>query len=317
MLNTINSIINISKIEAGQEIIDVSNLNVNQQIESLHEFFCSMTESKGLKLIINKGLQSSEAIINTDKGKFTSILTNLVNNAIKFTNKGSIEFGYELKGEFLEFFVKDRGTGIPEDRLDAIFERFIQADIEDKRAFQGSGLGLTISEAYVGMVGGNIWVESEEKKGTTFYFTLPYTKESKDEKGIENVEYAKTEGVRFKNLKILVAEDDEVSYSLHTEMLDEISSEVIQALTGKEAINLCYNNPDIDLVLMDIKMPEMGGYEATANIRQFNKDVIIIAQTAYGLAGDREKALEAGCNDYISKPIDEKRLLELIGKHCK
>jgi PAS domain S-box-containing protein len=314
MLETINNIIDISKIEAGLMSVYISESNINKQIEFLHEFFKPMAESKGLQLSFNNGLPSNEAIIKTDSGKINSILTNLVKNAIKFTDAGSIEFGYKKKGKYLEFFVKDTGIGIPKDRQDAIFERFIQADIEDKRAFQGSGLGLSISKKYVELHDGEIWVESKEGLGSTFYFTIPYNAISVDKNVIGNA-VSEIEEVQIKNLKILIAEDEEVSDLFITEALQEISHKIIHAETGVEAIEACRNNPDLDLILMDIRMPEMDGLEATRQIRLFNTDVIIIAQTAYAFVSDRKNVLEAGCNDYISKPINMTLLLELIKKH--
>jgi hypothetical protein len=165
------------------------------------------------------------------------------------------------------------------------------------------------------MLGGEIRVESEEGKGSTFYFTIPYNATSVEKHTIENVISAENEDVRLRNLKILIVEDDEISYSLLIRTVRKISSEVLHVITGFEAVEACRNNPDLDLVLMDIRMPKMDGLEATRQIRQFNNDVIIIAQTAYGFSSDSEKALKAGCNDYISKPINKALLYELIKKH--
>ena len=165
------------------------------------------------------------------------------------------------------------------------------------------------------MLGGNIWVESEEgqRLNILFYNSLQSCIGRKNRN--KNVVSAKDKEVQLKNLKILIVEDDEISYSLLSRMLQKISKEILHAITGIEAVEACRNNPDLDLVLMDIRMPDMDGYEATRQIRQFNKDVIIIAQTAYAFSGDREKAIEAGCNDYISKPINKTLLYELIKKY--
>ena len=225
----------------------------------------------------------------------------------------SIEFGSIKKGETLEFYVKDTGIGIPNDRQSAIFERFIQADITDKMALQGAGLGLSISKAYVEMLGGNIWVESQEGIGSTFYFTLPYNTLSEEKK----VAPAHDEENKTKNLKILIAEDDETSEMLLTIDVEIFGKEILNARNGFEAVDIYRNNPDTDLILMDIQMPVMNGYDATRKIRQFNKDVVIIAQTAFRLSGDREKAIAAGCNDYITKPIKKADLHALIQKHFK
>ncbi|MCD4681054.1 MAG: response regulator, partial [Bacteroidales bacterium] len=214
----------------------------------------------------------------------------------------------------VEFFVKDTGLGIPKNRQQAIFDRFVQADIEDKAAYEGSGLGLSISKAYVEMLGGEIWVESEEGIGSQFFFTIPYDIGKKD---VAESKLTKSEAIteqQLKKLKILIAEDDK-SADIHLSILTKkISKEILHTKTGTETVDVCRNNPDIDLVLMDIRMPEMDGYEATRKIREFNKDIVIIAQTAYALAGNREEAIEAGCNDYVSKPIKQEVLMAKIVK---
>jgi signal transduction histidine kinase len=317
MLDTINSIVDISKIESGLMKVDIKETNINEKIEFAYKFFKPEVEIKGLRFLFKNGLPTKEAIIKTDNEKVYGILINLIKNAIKFTNVGSIEFGYEKKGKYLEFFVKDSGIGIPENQKEMIFERFRQGSESYNRGYEGSGLGLSIAKSYVEMLGGKIWVESEERKGSIFYFTIPYNAVSEEKTTIKNVTIEKDKEVQLKNLKILIVEDDEVSYSGLTKTLQKISKEVLHAITGVQAVEACRNNPDLDLVLMDIRMPNMDGNEATHQIRQFNKDVIIIAQTAFAFAGDREKAIEAGCNDYISKPIKSTLLFELIKKHCK
>jgi hypothetical protein len=316
MLNTINSIVDMSKIESGLMKVDIKETNINEKIEFTYKFFKPEVEIKGLQFLVKNSLPSKEVIIKTDNEKVYGILTNLIKNAIKFTFEGSIEFGYEKKGKYLEFFVKDTGVGIPKNQMELIFERFRQGSESHNRGYEGSGLGLSIAKTYVEMLGGEIWVESQEGKGSTFYFTIPYNSISEEKIKIINAVSAEHKEVEIKKLKVLVVEDDEISYSLLTKMLQKISYEVLHAITGVQAVEACRNNPDIDLVLMDIRMPKMDGNEASRQIRQFNKDVIIIAQTAYAFSGDREKAIEAGCNDYISKPINSTSLFELIKKHC-
>jgi PAS domain S-box-containing protein len=315
MLNTINDLMDISMIESGQMKIAVSEVNVNNQSKELYTFFKPEAEKKGIQLSFINTLPTQEAIIKTDKNKLYSILTNLIKNAIKYSNKGKIEFGYEKKGEYLEFFVKDTGIGIPKDRQKAIFDRFVQADIEDRRAFEGSGLGLSISKAYVEMLRGRIWVESEEGAGSQFYFTIPYNPNPEEKTTtLDEIPTQKTES-QITGLKVLIAEDVEEAHKYLTTVLKSFSKEILHSKTGIETIEISRNNPDIDLILMDIKMPKMSGYEATRKIREFNKDVIIIAQTAYALTGDREKALNAGCDDYISKPVYKEELMEMIKKY--
>jgi hypothetical protein len=315
MLNIINDIISISKIESGLNEINISESNINEQVEYIYTFFKPEVEGKGIQFSYKNSLPLSEAIIKTDREKLFAILTNLVKNAIKYCDKGSIELGCDKKGEYLEFYIKDSGIGIDSNRQEAIFERFIQADIIDKDARQGAGLGLSISKAYVEMLGGKLWVESEIGIGSTFYFTIPYTTELKETVANTNDNVNGKMEVQVMNLKILIVDDDETSDLLISIMLTEISREILHAKSGLEAIELSRNNPDIDLILMDIKMPVMGGYEATRQIRQFNKDVIVIAQTAYGLTGDREKAIEAGCNEHLSKPIIKNELLSLMQQY--
>jgi len=314
MLNIINDIVDISKIESGLMKLEIQESNINEQIEYIYTFFKPEVEAKGMKLIINTPLPTKEAILKTDREKVYAILTNLVKNAIKYSNKGTIEIGYIKKDTSLEFYVKDTGIGIPNDRQDAIFERFIQADIPDEWAQQGAGLGLSITKAYLEMLGGKIWVQSQVGVGSTFYFTLPYNSVLTKEVVVQHfVPSYNTDQDR--KLKILIAEDDKVSEMLIDKTLKIFAKEILKARTGVEAIEACQKNPDIDLIMMDIRMPDMGGYDATRQIRKFNKEVVIIAQTAHGLYGDREKAIEAGCNDYIAKPINKAELLLLIQKY--
>ncbi len=319
MLNTVNDIIEISKIESGMVFLNISPTNVNRKVEELIKFFVPEAAAKGLILQIEKLLPEADSVLLTDALKLYSILNNLIKNAIKFTDQGSIKVGCSKKDNFLEFYVCDTGIGIPASRKEAIFDRFVQADIGDRRAFQGSGLGLSISKANVEMLGGTIWVESEQQKGSTFYFRLPCDAGNKEERQDKVIASSPQKAGRKSNnvsgLKILIAEDDEVSNMLISIMTEQYGREILKAETGKSAVEICQNNPDIDFILMDLKMPVMDGLEATRQIRQFNEEVVIIAQTAYGLSGDREKAIEAGCNDYISKPINKVELLSLIQKY--
>ena len=324
MLNTIGNLMDFSIIESGQMQISISEIEINRKTLDLYSFFKPEVEKKGMILELNNSLFANESIIKTDIDKLNSILTNLIKNAIKYSHKGIIEFGYIKKGRFLEFYVKDNGIGINEKRQQAIFDRFVQADIEDRDVYEGNGLGLSISKAYVEMLGGKIWVESQEGLGSTFYFTIPYKPviieiPDKTETTVHSSQGGKL-GVISKRiidpedsgLKILIVEDEEFA-DLHLSIiLKNIAKEILHAKTGTEAVEICQNNPDLDLILMDVKMPIMDGYEATKEIRKFNKDVLIIAQTAYALLGDREKALKAGCDDYISKPIVEIDLLNRI-----
>ncbi|MFO7574885.1 MAG: response regulator [Bacteroidales bacterium] len=315
MLNTINSIVDISKIESGLIQINIGETDINKKMEFTYKFFKPEADIKGLQLILKTSLPDKEAFIKTDNEKIYGVLTNLVRNAIKFTFEGSVEFGYEKKGDYLEFYVKDTGVGIKDNQKELIFERFRQGSESHSRGYEGSGLGLAITKSYVTMLGGKISVESKEGIGSTFYFTVPYIKVPDEELKLLDTATDEYKDTQLNNLKILIVEDDEVSSSLLTRMLYNINRTILHAITGEEAVEACRNNLDIDLVLMDIRMPKMDGNEATRQIRQFNKDVIIIAQTAYAFAGDRKRAIDAGCNDYISKPIDRDLLITLILKY--
>ena len=322
MLNIINDIVSIAKIESGQMDVMLSDTNINELIENIYDSFRPETELNGIQFIFNNSLVDEKALIKTDKDKVLVILNNLIKNAIKFSEKGSIEFGYNpirIKGKNkpieLEFYVKDTGIGIPRDKMNAIFDYFVQADLNDKKALQGAGLGLSISKAYVGLLGGEIWGESIENRGSAFYFTIPYITELKVKPTAENPVSLIKEDDQIKKLKILIVEDDDTSEFLLSMIVKQYSNENLYARTGLETVEICRNNPDIDLILMDIQMPEMNGYLITKEIRKFNKSVIIIAQTAYAFKDDREKALEAGCNDYISKPINKDLLKELVFKY--
>ncbi|MRT94039.1 ATP-binding protein [Ancylomarina sp. 16SWW S1-10-2] len=312
MLNIINDIIDISKIEAGLMEVYIKESNINEQIQYIYTFFKPEAEAKGMTLTYNNSLPQEDVFIKTDREKLFAILTNLVKNAIKYSDKGSIDFGYVQKKNYIEFYVKDTGIGIEQDQQQAIFKQFVQEDIADKQARQGAGLGLAISKAYVEMLGGKLGVESEKGIGSRFYFTIPSNSKSQ-EVADNHSEFTVSEfNSQINNLKVLVVEDTKESALLLEIILKDISKEILYARNGYEAITLCQNNPDIDLILMDIKMPQMDGYEATRGIREFNKEVVIISQTAFALTGDAKKGIEAGCNGYLTKPINKNELMSLI-----
>jgi PAS domain S-box-containing protein len=322
MLNIITDIVDISKIEAGQMHVSVLDTRVNEQTKDIYNLFKPEAENKGIQFSCKNGLPDSKSVIKTDDEKVYAILTNLVKNAIKYTDTGTIEFGYNIvagqhAAPLLEFYVKDTGIGIPANRIHAIFDRFVQADIADTRAFQGAGLGLSISKAYVKMLGGEIWVESEDGIGSTFCFSIPYIPAVNGKEITADAVLPDVFVDKIKKLKILIVEDDETSEMLIRILVRNFCDKILTAVTGIEAIALCHTNPDIDLILMDIKMAEMDGYEATRQIRLTNKEVVVIAQTAFGMEGDREKAIDAGCNDYIAKPLDIAILKGLIEEHFK
>lgn len=322
MLNIINDIVNISKIEAGQMEISISETNIKEQIEDIYSFFKPEAEKMGIQLIIKNSLSEKDAIIDTDREKIYGILTNLVKNAIKFTHQGIIEIGCEKGIDVLEFYVKDTGVGIGKEQTKLIFERFRQGSDSLTRNYEGAGLGLAISKAYVEMLGGKIWVESKEENlvsgnegNTIFYFTIPYGMEPNKKNDMQKETSLTVKKHKARDFKILIVEDDVTSQMMLKIMVEDYCKAPLVAKNGFEAVQLCKENPDIDFILMDIKMPELNGYEATKLIREFNKEVIIFAQTAFALPGDREKAIEEGCNDYISKPYSQNQLTALIEKY--
>ena len=317
MLNTVTDIVEISKIEA--KIVEVKNsiINVNESLDSIVNFFQPQAQEKRLILSFDKKISKTNLNINIDKRKFESILTNLIKNSIKYTYKGKITVSYNINIGYIEFCIKDTGIGVPENRQHAIFNRFVQADISDTRAFEGSGLGLAIAKSYVEMLGGKIWVESVEGVGSSFFFTIPTFAETKETLFKLKAENKNTDINLLSHIKLLIVEDDEASALFLKTILKNIVEKIILVQTGEQAIEQCKTNVDFDMILMDIKMSGIDGFETTRRIRKFNKEIIIIAQTAYAMQGDREKAISSGCNDYISKPIRKNVLLKKFGQNLK
>lgn len=314
LLNIINDIVDISKIESGQMQVYIARTNINEQIETISSFFLPEAHAKGIHLLYKTTLSDEDSVIMTDPDKVYAILTNLVKNAIKFTSSGHVEYGYEKKDGFLKFYVKDTGMGIRPDQKEFIFERFRQGSDSLTRNYEGTGLGLSISKAYTQMLGGKIGFESEYGKGSVFNFDIPYDPPL-DLKPVIESSKGLLEDHKIKPLFVLLAEDDIPSGLLITRLVGLYSKKILKVTGGEEAVDTCRKNPELDLILMDIKLPDIDGYEASRQIRVFNKNVIIIAQTAFGLMGEKEKAINAGCNDYISKPINKTVFLSLLKKH--
>ena len=316
LLTVINNIISISRIESGQVELSVSEFNLNDLIDYVYNFFNPETEKKGIRLFTKNGLPDNKALIRTDRDKVDSVLINLVKNAIKFTEVGSIEIGYSPKETYLEFFVKDTGPGINQEQKENIFERFIKYSPKFTRNYEGSGLGLSIAKAYVELLGGKIWVESELGNGSIFYFSIPFNSvntgqaDNKSQQKLQQKTLAP-----LLDFKILIAERNEVTERLIMDIVKSFSKETITVKSGFEVMEACRNHPDFDLVWMDIGMLETDAYEVARKIRRFDREAIIIARTATGTAGDREKALRAGYNDYVPDPINRTVLKRLLKKH--
>lgn len=304
LLGIINDIIDISKIESGQITVARYKFSLNNLIRELELLFSQTAKLQGIELRVHLGLSDEEDIIESDEVKIRQIVNNLVFNALKFTQKGTIEFGYNLKENYFKFFVADTGIGIPSDKFKPIFERFQQVENGVSQSRNGTELGLPISRAFAELLGGEIWLTSEFGEGTTFYFTIPYLPMGKS-KGISLKSTEKP--CEFKDIVVMIAEDDEPNYLYLKELLKPTGAIVLRAKNGREAVDVCLNQK-VDVVLMDIKMPVMDGLEATQELRGKGVEIPIIAQTAYALSDDKARITSVGCNYYISKPISPTEL---------
>ncbi len=315
LLHIVNDILDISRIEANQVELRETSFSVNALLEELYIVYAQrlINENK-FQVVLNltKDAVNEQSIIIADDSRLKQVLNNLLDNAIKFTKKGEIEFGYSVKDGFLEFFVKDSGIGIKPDKHEMIFERFRQIDESLDREYGGNGLGLAICKAFVELMGGTIWLKSGENSGTTFYFTIPYSRPNeiiykpKPETDIVNYKWRKK--------RILIVEDDKASLSFMKVLFKLTEAEIIPVQTGHEAIELYMNDKNFDLVLMDIQLPDINGLEVTKMFKSMNRYIPVIAQTAYAMHGDDVKCLNAGCDDYISKPVEIADLFFKIDK---
>ena len=311
MLNLINNLINISRIEAGETMLQQSETPVNELMRDLYAFFKPEIDKKGLRLNLKTGLPDNDSVIETDSGKLIQILTNLIQNALKFTSSGEIDFGYNRSNSTLEFYVIDTGIGIAADMKEKIFDRFHQVDNTLTRTQEGSGLGLSISQAYVEMLGGTIRIESREGWGSEFYFTLPYRPTFLQQKPIPSPVNQKPI-ITAPFITILIAEDDAVSRLLLKKNLTDENINTLFAVNGKEAVEMVQQHQEINIVLMDIRMPVMNGFDTTRVIKELRPDLPVIVQTAFTSKDEKDKSHEAGCDGYITKPINKVELLELI-----
>ncbi len=301
LLELINNLIDISKIEAGQVKAIINTVDVSTELNHLYSFFRLEAENKGLCLILNGGKELPELSLATDKQKFISVITNLIKNAIKFTPKGTIDFGFDIGQDDVEFWVSDTGMGIPKKFQNRIFERFVQGDTSLSRPYEGAGLGLAISKSYVELLGGKIYFESEEGLGTSFFFTLPLSKSRKyNKKGFNDTKEIE---ITNKNLTVLIAEDDKYSMAYLRSLMEPYVKKIYMAETGQKALDIARAKLNIDLILMDVRLPDINGLDVTRTIREFNPDIKIIAQSAFALPEDKLAAKKAGCNDYVVKPI--------------
>lgn len=318
LLNIIDDIIDIAKIEAGQIQIHKTDTAVNKILHELHAFFEKERKRHGkshVKLILSISEPDQNFTIHTDPMRFRQVMSNLLSNALKFTEEGEIQFGYTIQeNKTLRFFVKDTGIGIPEGKTEIIFERFRQIEISENKKFGGTGLGLAITKNLLKLLGGRIWVESEKGKGSCFYFTLPLIRVEKQDTHSSAIS-KELSNQNFEGKVILIVEDNELNVKLLEKFLEPTKVKIIWARDGNPSIEICKSDQQVDLILMDIQMPEMDGYQATKIIKSIKPNVPVIAQTAYAMTGEREKILGAGFDEYLSKPIQIKELIHLLNKY--
>ncbi len=313
LLSIVNDILDLSKIEAGQIKIKPVVFCLNGLIDNLF-LNCQQHNTKGLLLLHKKGLPDSLCQVWGDKVRINQVLSNLLNNAMKFTAKGHIRMGYSLTDRYIQFSVEDTGIGIKPEHQTAIFERFRQADPETTRIYGGTGLGLAICKKLVEMMDGRIWLESEPGKGSVFSFTIPYVPAEKDFATTDNGAASDSQENRSSRPSVLIAEDEESNFIFLNEILKENKYNVLWARTGKDAVDIALSNMEIKLVLMDVKMPGMDGFTATRLIKEKRPRLPVVAQTAFAMISDRETALANGCDDYIAKPIDQELLLKILSR---
>ena len=315
LVGIIDDLIEMSKIDSNQVTPNLTVVNLESCINELYETVKITIKNKDIDFKLIQPKTPAKFNIVTDDIKLKQVIINLLTNALKFTEQGSVTFGFEIdeEKELINFTVKDTGLGIDEDNHKKIFDRFKRVDSDISIKVGGLGLGLAISKAYVDLLGGTISLESKVGEGSTFFFSIPL-KYSKVEhitvKSVNNVETVKSE-----EETILIAEDDNINFLLFQKMMQNKNYKIIRAVNGQEAVDICLNNPNIDLVLMDIKMPIMTGFEALEQIRPIRPNLPVIAQTAYSASEDKIKIEEAGFSGYLTKPLNRENLFEMINKY--
>ncbi len=265
-----------------------------------------------INITLQKEINDKELYVLTDLKRLRQVYSNLLDNALKFTEKGKVEFGYHIKGQEIVCFVKDTGIGINADKIDFIFDRFRQADESTTRKHGGTGIGLSLCKSLVELLGGKLWVESKKAEGSEFYFTLPYDvvkpdiKLRKEPMIVENIDWS--------NKKILIAEDVETNYKLLFTLLSKTKAKIYWAKDGKEVIDMVAKDSDFDIILMDINMPIMNGHEALKHLIKDGIKIPVIAQTAYATDDQEYEIIDLGYSDYILKPITFQSLLQKLSK---
>ncbi len=313
LLSLVNDILDISKIEAGEISISIDSFYINNLLQEVYSFFKPQAVHKGLAFELVKAFADNNSLIETDKNRLRQIMVNLVSNAIKFTPQGLIQFGYTYANNTITFFVKDTGIGIPEHLQTQIFERFRQGEFETTKLYGGTGLGLSISQKLAELLGGHIQVESEPDRGSLFSFSIAHNPQlqKKDE------EKQLSASINFQKATILIAEDNDTNFQLLEATLSKSNVTILRAVNGQDAIDICLQNSAIQFVLMDIRMPKIDGIHAATEIKQYRPTLPIVIQSAYKANEERARALEAGCDDYLTKPIKKQELLACLAKYLQ
>ncbi len=316
LVSIIDDLIEMSKIDANQVTPNFAEINLESCIEELYETIkVTIPKKKPLKFKLYKSKIPAAYNIITDEIKLKQVIINLLTNAIKYTDEGMVKFKYDIDEEnnFIHFIIQDTGSGIDEDHHKHIFDRFKRVENDQSIAVGGLGLGLSISKAYIEILKGTISLDSKVGEGSTFYFSVPLKYAKKEAIVVKPIR--ENEIVKSDNKVILIAEDDNINFLFFQKMMKDKSFQIIRAVNGQEAVDICLNNTEIDLVLMDIKMPVMNGFEAIEKIKPVRPELPIIAQTAYSSSEDKVKIQNAGFDDYITKPLNRERLFELIDKY--
>lgn len=316
LLSIVDDLIEMSKIDSDLIKPNYSNVNLNNLLKAAFESANFSNKNENVVVKLHEPDEKIKKNIVTDPVKLNQIIINLLNNALKFTDEGFVILDYEIdtNQNLIVFHVKDSGIGMPEEFKDKVFKRFNKINAKNISANEGLGLGLAISKSYVEMLGGSISVETKEGLGSTFTFTIPLKYAEKETIEEEKVHQIVNYNVG-NNEVLLVAEDDNINFKLIEKLLKIFNFNVIRAKDGLEAVEICKTNSEIDLVFMDIKMPNLDGYGAFVKIREFNKKIPIIAQTSYSFPEEVEKIKQLGFNDFISKPLDKEKLYELVKKY--
>jgi len=306
LIKTITDYMDISLIVSGSMEVQKKKFGLVQMLENIRNKYSKHAQLKALGFSLTSPEEHLMIEIETDQELLEKSVSQIVDNSFKFTKEGSVHLGFSLDDSVLVIYVQDTGVGISQEAQEKVFESFIQEDVSNTRGHEGSGLGLTITKGIMELLGGTVAIESEKKSGTKVILSLPVP-ECK-----QNSKHMKSSAKRASETYVLVAEDDpgNMMYIEHT--LKNRFKGFLKANDGIEAVNIMNEHPEITLVLMDLKMPNMDGFEATKEIRRMGLDVVIIAITAYGMSGDEQKALNAGCNDYLPKPFQNNRLLQKL-----